>query len=530
MSNIRPSPAPLASDILLVTLNARYIHASFGLRYLHANLGDLAPRARILEFTIQETAADIAERILSSSPRIVGFGVYIWNVHQTQTVIEILKAVAPHLIIVLGGPEVSHETEQQPICTLADYIITGEADHAFRDLCVAVIEDSPPPSRIIHAVLPKAESLALPYNLYQDEDIRQRVLYVEASRGCPFTCEFCLSSLDIPVRQFALPELLTQIDALIERGARQFKFVDRTFNLNVRTSTQILEFFLARMDRGLFVHFEMVPDRLPPALRQTLARFPTGSIQLEVGIQTFNPDVAALISRRQNYPALEDNLRFLRQETGVYIHADLIAGLPGEDLDSFARGFDRLVVLAPQEIQVGILKRLRGAPIARHSDAYQMVYASQSPYEVLQTKDLRFEQLQMLRRFARTWDQIANSGSFCGTTPLLWESPDTSSPFFAVMEFSEWLHQQHPASSGRSLTRLAQAMYDYLVTYKVIESEFVLTMLSNDFDRLNRTDKPQVLADFERNNPLLRYRLRARRSIPKAPLATPTRQQRHLAE
>jgi tRNA A37 methylthiotransferase MiaB len=496
---------------------------------LRANLGPLTPRTRILEFTIQDSAIDIAEHILLSSPRIVGFGVYIWNVEQTRKVIEILKSISPHLTIVLGGPEVSYETEQQSICSLADYIITGEADHAFRELCTALIQDAPPPSRIIHAVPPKAESLALPYDLYHDEDIRQRVLYVEASRGCPFTCEFCLSSLDIPVRQFALPDFLTQIDALIERGARQFKFVDRTFNLNIRTSTHILEFFLARMDRGLFVHFEMVPDRLPPALRQTLARFPAGSIQLEVGIQTFNPEVAALISRRQNYAALEDNLRFLRQETGVYIHADLIAGLPGEDLDSFAHGFDRLVVLAPQEIQVGILKRLRGAPIARHSDAYQMVYASQAPYEILQTKDLSFEQLQMLRRFARTWHQIANSGSFCGATPLLWESPNTSSPFFAVMEFSEWLNQQYPASSGRSLTRLAQAMYNYLVTHRGIESEFVLTMLSNDFDRLNRTDKPQVLADFERSNPLLRDRLRARRSIPQPSLATPARQQRHLA-
>jgi radical SAM superfamily enzyme YgiQ (UPF0313 family) len=169
-----------------------------------------------------------------------------------------------------------------------------------------------------------------------------------------------LSSLDIPVRQFPLPALLTELQKLLDRGVKQFKFVDRTFNLNLNTSKTLLQFFLDRYQPGLFFHFEMIPDRLPDGLRDIIRKFPPGALQFEIGIQSFNPEVCELISRRQDFAKLDDNLRFLRRETGVYLHTDLIVGLPGESVESFAQGFDRLIALNPHEIQVGMLKRLRG--------------------------------------------------------------------------------------------------------------------------------------------------------------------------
>ena len=251
-----------------------------------------------------------------------------------------------------------------------------------------------PLPKIIPAELPDFSQIVLPYDLYTDDDIAHRIIYVEASRGCPFTCEFCLSSLDIPVRQVPLPALLEQLQRLLDRGVKQFKFVDRTFNLNVDISKTILEFFLERYQPGHFFHFEMIPDRLPESLREIIAKFPPGALQFEVGVQTFNEEVGAAIKRRQNYERLEDNFRFLRHETGVHIHADLIVGLPGETLESFAAGFDRLIALGPQEIQVGILKRLRGTPIVRHDAEWQMVYNPHPPYEILQNKLIDFATMQ----------------------------------------------------------------------------------------------------------------------------------------
>jgi radical SAM superfamily enzyme YgiQ (UPF0313 family) len=382
-------------EIVLATLNAKYIHASFGLRYLMANLGELRDRACMAEFVINQQPLETVEAILAREPLIVGFGVYIWNVEQTTEVVALLKRIRPELIVILGGPEVSYETEGQQIVALADHVITGEADVKFAQVCRDLLESGirNPESgipKVIAAELPALNQLASPYELYTDEDLKNRVIYVEASRGCPFTCEFCLSSLDIPVRAFATDAFLASMQRLLDRGATQFKFVDRTFNLHLPTSMGILQFFLDRWREGLFLHFEMVPDRLPEQLRALIRKFPPGAVQFEVGIQTFDDATSKNISRRQNLDRLEDNFRFLREETGVHIHADLIVGLPGEGIESFGRGFDRLVRLGPQEIQIGILKRLRGTPIVRHDDEYRMIYAPHPPYEILSTRDIAF--------------------------------------------------------------------------------------------------------------------------------------------
>lgn len=351
------------ANIILTTLNAKYIHTAFGLRYLLANLGPLRSQATIIEFDINQRVSDIVEVLLAQEPRIIGIGVYIWNASLSAEVVATLKRVRPDVIVILGGPEVSFEVEEQAVVKLADYVITGEADCKFAELCAQLLQGRKPDRKVLAAELPELNRLVLPYELYTDRDVANRIIYVEASRGCPFTCEFCLSSLDVPVRQFPLPDLLAHLSNLLDRGVNQFKFVDRTFNLNLNVSKEILDFFYERYRPGLFLHFEMVPDRLPEALRELIARFPAGALQFEVGIQTFDKAVAERIRRRQNYAKLGDNFRFLRDQTGVHIHADLIVGLPGESLESFGRGFDQLVGLRPQEIQVGILKRLRGTPI-----------------------------------------------------------------------------------------------------------------------------------------------------------------------
>ncbi|MDA8383688.1 MAG: DUF4080 domain-containing protein [Betaproteobacteria bacterium] len=448
------------STIVLSTLNARYAHASLGLRCLAANMGVLKPRTHLLEFTIDQRPVDVVERLLAHQPAIVGLGVYIWNVEASTQVVRLLKAVAPQVVVVLGGPEVSHESETQAIVQAADYVITGPADVAFRDLCDRIISGRSPEGRIRAAAPVALDELSLPYAEYTDQDIAHRLIYVEASRGCPFKCEFCLSSLDREVSSFPLAAFLEQMEGLYRRGVRQFKFVDRTFNLKVDASVAILEFFLAKPD--VFVHFELVPDRLPDRLRTVIKRFPPGSLQFEIGIQSFNPAVQALINRRQDNQKTQENLRWLRAETQAHLHTDLIVGLPGEDTASFAAGFNRLLALKPHEIQVGILKRLRGTPISRHAGRFGLRFNPDPPYNLLCSDLIDFATLQRLARFARYWDMIGNSGRFVHALSVL----VGEDAFDAFLRLSDWLYartgQTHRLAADRLFDLVCQGMVEML--------------------------------------------------------------------
>jgi len=506
-------------DIVLATLNAKFIHAAFGLRYLFANLGELQPRAVIAEFDINLRPLDIAEALLARQQKVLGLGVYIWNVIETTEVVAAIKRVRPEIKIVLGGPEVSYETESQEIVQLADHVITGEGDLKFAEVCRELLAPAPKAlPKIIPAELPDFSRMVLPYEFYTAADIAHRIVYVEASRGCPFTCEFCLSSLDIPVRGVPLDTFLGEMQKLLDRGLKQFKFVDRTFNLNIATSKAILEFFLARHQPGNFYHFEMIPDRLPVELREIIAKFPPGTLQFEVGIQTFNPDVGHNISRRQNYERLADNFNFLRHETRVHIHSDLIVGLPGETVESFAAGFDRLIALGPQEIQVGILKRLRGTPIGRHDTEWQMVYNPRAPYEILQNRLIDFATMQRLRRFAKYWDLIGNSGNFVESTPLIWRD---ASPFANFLRLSDWLYGRIQRTDTIALARLAELVFEFLTAEMKLAAPQAAEALGRDWQRAGRRDVPEFLRELLPADTTRQHRA----SKP----AAPKRQARHLA-
>jgi radical SAM superfamily enzyme YgiQ (UPF0313 family) len=496
--------------ILLSTLNARYTHASLGLRYLLANMGLLQDRTTIQEFVIGAKTTDLVERILAHAPRIVGFGVYIWNVEETTRLVAMLKRVAPDVTIILGGPEVSHETGEQEIVKLADYVVTGWGDITFPKLCREIL-DGPKPIMKVHAgVQPPMEDIVLPYSLYSEEDIAHRTLYVEASRGCPFKCEFCLSSLDKTAWPFPLDTFLAELEMLYARGARLFKFVDRTFNLNVKTSLRIMQFFLdkieANPDDPVYAHFELVPDHLPEALKETIAKFPAGALQFEIGIQSFNPEVQSLVSRRQNNEKAAENIRWLTRHSTAHLHVDLIAGLPGEDVASFARGFDHLVSLGAEEIQFGILKRLRGTPIIRHTHEFGMVYDPYPPYTVLATNKIDFATMQRLVRFARYWDLVANSGRFANTIPVLLGE----TPFDNFMAFSDWIYAHTDATHRIALDRLAKLVTQWLQVRGMDAGE-AAALLASDY--AGKVDAPT--------------RLVKQADAPKA--VAPARQVRHLA-
>jgi len=485
------------TPIILSTLNARFIHSALGLRYLYANLQDLQSQASIIEFTIDSRPIDIVEKLLKLKPNIVGFGVYIWNIEQTTYVVSLLKKLSPETIVVLGGPEVSYEYEQQSIVSFADYVIAGNADLEFYQLCKDYFNGQSSNGLEVRDKIIQPRSFQLsevnfPYSYYSRLDIANRVIYVEASRGCPFKCEFCLSALDKTASPFDLELFLAEMQKLYERGARQFKFVDRTFNLKTNTTTRILEFFLEKLDKDLFLHFELIPDHLPDKLKTIIQQFPEGSLQFEIGIQTFNPEVQQLISRKQDNDKAMQNLSWLRNESHAHLHTDLIVGLPGEDVDSFAKGFNQLFALNPHEIQVGILKRLRGTPIIRHTDTFSMAYNPNPPYNILSTRDINFNTMQSLTRFARYWDMIANSGRFIETLPLIL-GDDAFSRFLTL---SNWIFTTTDQTHRISLPRLFNLVYLALTTELGVKDDMAAQTLQADFERSGLKGKPNFLKEM----------------------------------
>lgn len=483
----------MQKDILLSTLNARYIHSAFGLRYLKANLRELEPDCAIEEFTLESRPEDIVETLLSYQPKIVGLGVYIWNIVQTTQVVAQLKAVAPELVVVLGGPEVSYEQPDQSIVQLADYVIGGWGEVSFYELCQNLSDGQEPNTKVITGVQAKLQDLIMPYHLYDQDDIAHRVLYVEASRGCPFKCEFCLSALDKTAWPFDLDAFLTEMAKLYDRGARYFKFVDRTFNLKISNSLKILDFFLARTDEQLFLHFEVIPDHLPDALKDRIAQFPKGSLQFEIGIQTFNPAVQAVISRRQNNDQAKQNLVWIRDNTEAHIHADLIFGLPGESLVSFASSFDQLHAVRPHEIQVGILKRLKGSPIIRHCDEYKLVFSPNPPFSIVSSNTVSYAQVQSMSRFARYWDLVANSGRFEASLGLIL----SDQPFLRFSEFSQALFARTKQTYKISLLRLFDLVFQIGVEQLNIDSEQLKASLARDHANSGLKSIPKFLLATE---------------------------------
>lgn len=461
------------ADIVLATINAKWIHPNVALRLLKANLGELEGQCTILEFALRQPLSEKISAIVQAGPKILAFSVSIWNHLPTLELILALKqawqASVPASqgpIIVLGGPEVSWLAQDAEILSHANYLIRGEGEQAFAHLARALLQNQSPVfapeiaqirGKFIDARPVALEKTKSAYHLYTDEDLHRKLTYVEASRGCPFKCAFCLSSRDPLVRFFDIDVFLDDMDKLIARGARSFKFLDRTFNLDIARARRILEFFLARLRPGMFVHFEMVPARFPQELRSLLTQFPEGSLRLEIGIQTFNAETARQIDRISDPEKELETLRFLREQTKAIVHADLIAGLPGEDAASFAAGFNRLWAERPGEIQLGLLKRLPGTALAEREDG--AVYMAEPPYEVLETPVLSRTELDRIKNFARFWELIVNRGHFEEVLPHILPEPTRAWEDF--MRLSQWLLEKFGQNWGIPRDNLRSALTSF---------------------------------------------------------------------
>ena len=477
-------------DIILTTFNARYAHSALSLRYLKANLKELEDKALIQEFVINENIQTIAEKILANSPKIVGISTYIWNAGDVSQLIKIIKKVAPEVVLILGGPEVSH-TPHRVDFDSADYFVKGEGEISFYELCRDILHENYPKEKWVAPQVPKLKEITLPYHLYTDHDIEARRIYLEASRGCPYECEFCLSAIDERVRYFDIDALMGSIETLWQRGARDFRFIDRTFNLNMKIAMRLIDYFLAK-EEEYFLHFEVIPDNFPEKLKVKIVQFAPASLQLEVGIQTLNPDVANTINRPLNIPKIIENIKFL-ESTHAHMHVDLIVGLPSESIESFAKNLEMLASLTKSEIQIGILKKLSGTTINRHDIDFKMVYDDTPPYDVLSTSEINFSQMQEMKRFARFWDVAYNSGNFNKTVRLLWSDATVYEGF---MKFSNWVYAKSESTHKFSLERFGALIFEFLVGENLHEDLVVAQSLVDDIMKIEGRKLPKFLYEY----------------------------------
>ncbi len=484
-------------EIVLVAINSRYTHTSLALKYLYANLKELQERAEILEFIINDKTQTVAEKILEKKPKIIGIGVYIWNAIDVHNLIETLKKVSPKTKIVLGGPEVSYQPFRVNF-DKADFIIQGEGEISFYELCNDILKNRANP-KIIKAKIPNLKEIKLPYSYFNDEDIKHRNIYVEASRGCPFECEFCLSAIDEKVQHFEMDILLDEFELLWQRGARNFKFIDRTFNLNITHANLLMDFFLAK-DEPYSLHFEVIPDHFPEALKKRILQFPPASLQLEIGIQTLNNNVLENINRKMNLNKVKKNIDFLENSSNAHLHVDLIVGLPGESLESFAKNLNRLKMMTNSEIQIGILKKLSGTTLNRHDEKFGMIYSDIPPYDILKNDNLSFETIQKMKRFARFWDLIYNSGNFQKTVLSIFED-DVFEGFY---EFSEWIYKQSDSTWQISLNRLSEYIFTYLTEYKNFNKTKIADTILADLTKVAERKIPKFLQNHISFTPYIR--------------------------
>ena len=412
-------------NIVVATLNAKYIHTSLALRYLKAFCADEFD-VQVAEFTIKDPAMGIAADLFARKPDVIGFSCYIWNIEETIVVIDMLRKVLPDAKIVLGGPEVSYDTAYwMRRLPAVDFIVFGEGEETFRDLLRQIAGERKyhyvfglayrkegQEEAIIAPGRPKLDLNAIPSPHRFPEDVpglRNRVVYFETSRGCPFSCQFCLSSIEVGVRYFDIDRVKADILHLIGSGAKLIKFVDRTFNIKREYAMEIFQFLIDN-HRGCVFQFEITADIMRPEVLDFLSEHaPPGVFRFEIGVQSTNDEANKAVQRRQNFAKLSRTVTKIRESRNIAQHLDLIAGLPHEDYDSFRKTFDDVFALRPEELQLGFLKMLRGTGLRRDADKYGYVYMSHAPYEMLGNELMPFADIVRIKRVEDVLEKYWNA-------------------------------------------------------------------------------------------------------------------------
>ena len=481
--------------IILATLNAKYIHTNLAIRYLKASARpDFDPD--LAEYTIKDPAFNIVSDLFQKKPDVVGFSCYIWNIEETLKVIRMLKTVLPETKIVLGGPEVSYDVHDwlRKVPEI-DFIIMGEGEISFKELMhyfngdialedvrgICYLENG---KVKIHAQPPKIDlrELASPFRFEEDLPyLGKRIQYIETSRGCPFSCQFCLSSIEVGVRYFNREKIKEDIRFLMDNGARTIKFVDRTFNISRSYAMEMFQFLIDEHKPGVVFQFEITADIMRPEVIQFLNdNAPAGLFRFEIGVQSTNDLTNDLVKRRQNFEKLTRTVTMVKEGGKIDQHLDLIAGLPEEDYHSFRKTFNDVFAMRPEELQLGFLKLLRGTGLRLEAQKYGYTYVDVAPYEIFSNNVLPFDDIVRIKHAEDVLEKYWNAHRMDATIEyLVTDVFDT--PFDFFQNFGTYWEARGWSRIGHQLEDLFMRLLDFLSTLPHVDLGIVKTLMLIDY-------------------------------------------------
>jgi radical SAM superfamily enzyme YgiQ (UPF0313 family) len=456
----------MKKKILLSAVNAKYIHSNLAVRYLKKYCGTQIEGIDIAEFSINDNINNILKKLYCSSAHIYGFSCYIWNIGMVLDICGSLKKARPEAVIILGGPEVSYDPEEILANNASiDYVVVGEGEAALLDLLYCITTGKGPLSGVPGIAyragedisitqprpdIPDLDMLPFPYDSF--DGLENKIIYYETSRGCPFNCQYCLSSTIHGVRYLSMDRVRQDVKSFVNAGIKQVKLVDRTFNCDIDRSIEIMQYII-ELDPSTNFHFEIAADLINEGFLETVEKAPKGMFQFEIGVQSTNPETLSEIKRKMDFGKVSYNVARLMSFKNAHIHLDLIAGLPYEDMKSFEKSFNDVYALRPDMLQLGFLKLLKGSGIREGCAGYDMKHHDFPPYEVINTAWLSFKDLIGLKDIEHVLEQYYNSGRFRYTLDFLLHALDTA-PFEFYRRLSCYWNLKGHFDSSKSVKEL----------------------------------------------------------------------------
>lgn len=515
--------------VLLTTLNAKYIHTSLALRWLYVANKDKFDIS-FKEYVIKEEITTIVDDLLLQNPDVIGLSVYIWNVEKVKLLIDLIKEKSPQTIVIVGGPEVTYEPDYFVENWNVDYLISGEGEFVLGELLTAISTKSKPiidgvskrgsVSKIVaKADLEKLASLPSPYQLEEDkENMKNRLLYFETSRGCPYQCQYCLSSLEKGVRYFPKYHIVDNLSYFIRSNAKQIKFLDRTFNLNKEHTRFVFDFLIDHYRPGLCCQFEIYADLLTDeSINYLNKNLPENYFRFEIGIQSTYEPTNIAVRRKQNFELLAGNIQKLMDGGRIDLHLDLIAGLPYETYERFVKSFNDVFRLKAKELQLGFLKMLRGTSLRRNADKYGYKYSLLAPYEIESNNDITHEELERIHDAEHALEKYWNSGKFSRTMQVLTDMYYKDRYFELFDEIGQYYNLHNLPHHGYRLEDLFLFLHNFLLSRGID----LFTELRTDYycnfkirphgfwdDKIEKRERKQLLYQIGNDKPFVqRYGL-----------------------